>query len=254
MKTWNCAGAFIAVALTGGGCAPLEGGEVRARPTTPAYGHYSPSQSELDRRVDRSARGESPLAHACNTGSSKACNDVGDRLVLKHVYAEARRWYGTSCERVLDSMVPTATHLMQLSRDAKRLESSFSHDDEVNGANQRQLAEVKKDASEIRARIQGCFDAGETLKFEHELKQALKYYDSVCEFSALADAIGEALPGFQHVIESGCTAGQSVRTELTSKTPFSPQLFVGLAQQRQPAPAKGAPPSDQGMVFTEGDL
>lgn len=254
MKTSSWTGAFIFATLTAGACAPFETTEVGTRTTTPAFGNHTPSQEDLDRRVGASARGESPLAHACKTGSSKSCNDVGDRLVLKHVYAEARRWYVTSCDRVLDSMVPTATQLMQLSRDAKRLESSFSRDDEINGANQRQLADVKKEASEIRARIQGCFDSGETLKIEHELKQALKYYDAVCEFSALADAIGDTLPGFQHVIENGCTAGQSVRTELTSRTPFSPQLFVGLTQQRQPAAAKSAPPSEAGMVFSEGDL
>lgn len=232
---------------------PTYGHEVRARTTTAAY---VPSQHALDGPARKSSRPESPLTQACKSGSSKACNELGDRLALKHAQAEARHWYETSCERVLTAMVPTATRLMQLSRDLTQLANARSDDDRVNAFNQRKLTALKSDASEIRASIQGCFDTGDTLTLEQELKLSLKYYDAACEFSTLVDAVGEAVPGLEHATESGCEAGRAARARLNDEAPFSPQLFADLTQPHPQVAAvkRSAPQAEPGMVFSEGDL
>jgi hypothetical protein len=260
MKTSNGVGAVIFAALILGGCAasPSQGAQVRVRTTTAAFEHYVPAQSAVAKRTRSSARKESPQARECKSGSSKACNEIGDRLAMKYAHAEAYQWYMTSCERVRSAMVPTATRLMGLSQDLKQLASARS--EEASAANQKRLAELKNDASEMRARIQGCLDVGETLKLDAEPKQSLAYYEAVCEFSTLVGVVGEAVPGLQHITESGCAASQSARAELSMTGQFTPQQFVHLTQPQAPArPAAtakhSAPKSEEGgMVFTEGDL
>lgn len=241
---------FGAVIL--GGCVPYaaQGTQVRAPAPAATSAHYLPSTAS------RSKHHESPLAQACKSGGSKSCNELGDRLVLKHAYAEARQWYVTSCERVRNAMLPTATRVLQLSRELKSLERVRSDDEESGAASQKRKLELKSDASEIRARIQGCLDVGETLKVDGELTQALDYYDVACEFSTLVQDAGEAFPGLEHIAESGCAAGKAGRAELTGQTPFSPALFADLLQREpQPGAAKrSARQPEAGMVFGEEDL
>jgi hypothetical protein len=257
MKTSRGAGALIFAALISGGCAasPSQGGQVRVHTTTAAFEHYAPAHGSVVQRTKKSHK-ESPTAQACKTGSSRACNELGDRLTMKHAHAEARQWYLTSCERVQSSMVPTGARLVQLKQELAQLESIRAVDERDGAANQKRLAKVRNDASEIRAHIQGCLDTGETLKLDGELKQSLKYYDTACEFSTIVEAIGEPVPGLEHVADSGCAGGQSARAQLSSEMPFSPRLFVSMGQQKaQPAAAKQGPAQEeQGMVFSEGDL
>lgn len=257
MKTVSSAGALLFGAVILGGCAayPVQGAQVRAHTTTAAYAHYTPSQEVMAQTPSESRRQESPLALACKSGRSKSCNELGDRLVLKHAYSEARQWYMTSCEQVRTSMVPTATRVLQLSRELNLLGSERNFDEGSSAATQKRMAALKSDASEIRARIQGCLDVGETLKVDGELKQALEYYDTACEFSALVQDAGEALPGLEHISDSACAAGKAGRAELTGQSQFSPQLFADLLQQRQPGAAKQRTTQPEtGMVFSEGDL
>jgi len=247
MKTSRVAAVLVLKALILGGCAasPSQGAQVRVHTTTAAFEHHASSHAASAEDSARPARKESPLAHACKTGSSKTCNELGDGLAIKHAHAEARQWYETSCERVRSAMLPNATRLMQVSQDLKQLDSSESP---------QASAELKNDAAEIRARIQGCLDVGESLKTDHELKQALKYYDAVCEFSTLVEVVGEAAPALQHVTESGCAAGADVRAELGGAQ-FSPRMFADLAQPQEQAPARPSKSnSEEGMVFSEGDL
>jgi hypothetical protein len=248
MKTSSSVGAFIFGTLILGGCAasPVQGAQVRVRTTTAAFETHLPA---LAHRTKKSSQRESPIAHECKTGSSKACNELGDRLTIKHAYTEAHQWYLNSCERVRSSMVPSATHLLQLSRELNQL-------GEGANANPKTVAQLKSGVTEIRARIQGCLDAGETLKLDAEAKQALKYFDTACEFSTLVEAVGQAVPGFQYVAESGCVRGQSARAELPGEMPFSPKLFAQLTEKKAPPAAEkaSAPPSEEGMVFNEGDL
>jgi hypothetical protein len=257
MKIMGGAGALTLGAVILSGCVAYsaQGTQVGARATTAAYTHYTPSQEVMARTPSESRRQDSPLALACKSGRSKSCNELGDRLVLKHAYAEARQWYMASCEQVRSSMVPTATRMLQLSRELKLL-ASMRSDDEGSSANtQKRMAALKSDASEIRARIQGCLDVGETLKVDGELKQALEFYDTACEFSALVRDAGEALPGLEHTSETACAAGEAGRAELTGQSQFSPQLFADLLQQRQAATAQQRTPQPEtGMVFGEGDL
>jgi hypothetical protein len=230
MKTWCGAGALLLGALISGGCAAssVQGAPVRVHTTTAAFEHSASSETAFASPARHSSRGGSPLARECKAGSSKACNEVGDRLVIKHAYAEATQWYMTSCQRVRGDMVPTAKRLLQLSRDI------------AQGA-----AAAKSDASEIRARIQGCFDTGEMLRAEDELKQALNYYEAACEFSTLVEAVEASVSGLEQISDNGCAATQAARAKL-SKAAFTPQLFVGLAQE-QAAPAQQG---DTDMVFT----
>lgn len=257
MKTGSRAGASTFGALILSGCAAslTQGAQVRARPTPGALERNAASDAALSVRLSETARDESPLARACKDGRSKSCNEIGDRLVIKHAYAEARPWYVTSCDRARSAMVPTATRLLQLSEELVQLEKTRL-DEEYAAAAQKRMVALKSAASEIRARLQGCFDAGETFKVDGELKQSLGYYDAVCEFSALVTAAGEALPDLEHITENGCTASQAARAKLSASTPFSPQLFADLLQQqRQPVAAKQhAAQPEAGMVFSEGEL
>jgi hypothetical protein len=234
---------------------------VRVRTTTAAFEHYAPAPSATTKRTRSASRKESPGAQACKAGNSKSCNEIGDRLSVKYAYREAHQWYLTSCERVRSAMEPTATRLIGISQDFKQLGGGRS--DETSTANRSRMAELKNDAAEIKARIQGCFDVGEALKLDAELKQSLAYYEAVCEFSTLIEAVNEAVPGLQHVTESGCTAAQSTRAALTNPTQFKPEMFVHLtkppakpaaaAKQNKAAQNKAAQ-SDEGMVFNESDL
>lgn len=258
MKTWCGAGALLlgAVILEGCAASPMQGAQVRAHPTSAAFEHSASSEAVLAQRLERSERKESPLVHACRAGNSKSCNELGDRLAIKHAYAEGLQWYEISCERVRGSMEPTARRLLQLSQNVTEIASLHSDEEQGDTAKQTKLAQLKSDASEIRARIQGCFDTGEILKTDGELKQSLAYYDAVCEFSTLVKAVDEAVPGLQLVTESGCAASQSARAKLNSKTPFSPQLFVDLTgqQPKTGAAAQGAAQGEASMVFNTGDL
>jgi hypothetical protein len=258
MKTMGRVGAWMFGAVILSGCAayPIGGPQVRAHATPAASAHYMTSQQIMTQISSKSKRQDSPLAQACKSGGSKACNELGDRLVLKHAYAEARQWYVTSCERVRNAMVPTAARVLQLSRELTLLDRARSDDEGSSADTQKRKAALKSEASEMRSRIQGCLDVGETLKVNGELAQALEYYDVACEFSTLVQDAGEALPGLEHITDTGCAAGKAGRAELTGQTQFSPQLFADLLQQQsQPGAAKrstGQP--EAGMVFGEGDL
>jgi hypothetical protein len=251
MKTVR-AGALIFGAVILGGCAAssVQGAQVRVHTTT-TFEPYVPSQEAVAQASSKSARRESPPARACKGGDSKACNELGDRLTLRHAYAGALQWYETSCGRVRSAMVPTAARLLQLSQELAQLDR-VQGDDE--GAARKRMAPLKSDASEIRARIRGCLDAGEAMKADGQLKQSLAYFDAVCEFSALVEAAGEVLPGLEHISESGCAGGQAGRAELNGQTQFSPRLFADLLPQRPPAEAQRTAQPDEGMVFSEGDL
>jgi hypothetical protein len=247
MKTSSSAGAFILGALILSGCAaaPSQGPQVRVRTTTAASETYLPA---LAHRTKKSAHKESAGGQACKAGNSKACNEIGDRLTIKHAYTEAHQWYLNSCERISSAMVPSATRLMQLSRELKQL---------GEGANPKVAAELKSGTSEIKARVQGCLDAGQTLKIDAEPKQALKYFDLACEFSTLVETVGSTVPGLQYVTETGCSEGQSTRAELSMSAPFNPQLFVHLTEppaKRAEVAKPSEAPSEEGMVFNEGDL
>ena len=160
----------------------------------------------------------------------------------------------TSCERVQSAMLPTATRVLELGRDLEQLEKVRSDDEDSAAARQR-MASLKSDASEIRARVQGCLDVGEALKVDGELKQALHYYDTACEFSLLVEAAGEAVPGLESISERGCAASKAARAELPGRTEFSPQLFTELLKpQRKASGAAQAQTQEDGMVFSEGDL
>ena len=240
MKTSHAAGVLLLKALILGACAasPSQGAQVRVHTRTAAFEQHASSHAASAPDSARPARKESPLAHACKTGSSRSCNEIGDRLAVKHAYAEAMQWYGTACDRARGAMVPTAARLLELSRDLTQQATSAA-----------KKAELRSDASEIRARIQGCFDAGEMQRAVEEPKQALTYYEAVCEFSMLVEVVGETVPGLEHVTASGCAAGDATRAKL-SKGPFSPQLFAEVLEQQQKAPA----PADADMVFTMGEL
>jgi hypothetical protein len=150
-------------------------------------------------------------------------------------------------------MLPTATRLMQLHQELKQLSSAKS--DEQSAASQRRVAELKSEASEIKARVQGCFDAGDILKADDELKQALKDFDTACEFSTLVPAIGESVPGLEYVADNACAAGQSVRAQMSGASAFDPQLFAAvLAPKAKPASKQTVKESEEGMVFSESDL
>jgi hypothetical protein len=245
------------LAAASGGCAAsaAEGAHVRVSTTSAAYQSYAPAQLAVTGRVKKSRGKESPRVNACKSGNSRTCNELGDGLAIKHAHAEAQQWYATSCERVRSSMVPNASRLMQLSQDLAQVSSAAKRDGEDSSGTHKKLAELKSDLSEIKARIQGCLDVGHALKAEHEPRQALKYYDAVCEFSTLVEAVGEAAPGLQHVTETGCAEGEQARTELSGEPHFSPGLFADLAQPQEHAAAKpSASKSAEGMVFSEGDL
>jgi hypothetical protein len=119
---------------------------VRAHATPAASAHYMSSQEFMTRTASKSKRQDSPLAQACKSGGSKSCNELGDRLVLKHAYAEARQWYVTSCERVRSAMVPTATRVLQLSRELNVLDRVRNDDEGSGAATQKRKAELKADA------------------------------------------------------------------------------------------------------------
>jgi hypothetical protein len=94
------------------------------------------------------------------------------------------------------------------------------------------------------------------LKVDGELKQALSYFDAVCEFSTLVDKASEALPDLEGMTETGCAAGKAARAELPGQTEFKPKLFADLVQQsRQPTAAKQTTAKPEaGMTFSEEDL
>jgi hypothetical protein len=256
MTTSDRAGAFLLFAVISGGCAAAttQSTQLRVHSATAAYEHNASAHSQIIHAPKRSGHKDSPLLRACKSGSSKSCNELGDRLTLKHAYTEARQWYLTSCERVSSSMLPSGASLMQLSQEMARLSSERSDDEQTTAANQKRLTQLNSEAGEMRARIQGCFDVGETLKLDAEVKQSLKYYETVCEFSTLVDVVGAAVPGLEYVTENGCTAGEAAR--LTTKTQFSPHLFVQLVQPKAKTPAAKQSPaqSADSMVFNEGDL
>jgi hypothetical protein len=258
MKSWCGAGSLLVGALAVTGCAAssMQGAPVRVHTTTAAFEHSTSSQAFVTQRSKRASRAESPAARDCKAGSSKACNEVGDRLVIKHAYAEARQWYSTSCDRVRGSMLPTAQRLLQLSRDITQHGSARSEDDEANAINEHKLKQLKAEVSEIRAQIQGCFDTGEMVKADAELKQALPYYETVCEFSSLVETVGEGAPGLEHVAESGCSAAQSARTKLHNNTEYNPTLFAELVQHEQRKGAAHKQDAAQGdeMVFSSSEL
>ena len=254
MGTSNRGLTFV-LALALGGCAASAAGgaEVRTRTTTAAFARYAPAQ-DVSARVERGGRKESPRAQACKTGSSKVCNELGDGLVIKHAEADAERWYAISCERVRDSMVANATRLMGIAQDLSQVEGESSP-----GASKR-AAELKSDAGEIKARIQGCLDMGELLKAGGEAKQALKFYDAVCEFSTLVQAVSGAMPSLENMSANGCAAGERVRAGLSGESSFSPGMFAELTKPKKKAAEKKAAEkqtssdSEQGMVFSEADL
>lgn len=249
MKTWRVVGALLLGAASLNGCAasPLQGAQVRVHTTTAAFEHHAPAQTSFAQRSRKPGHKESPTAHACKAGNSKACNEIGDRLVIKHAYAEARQWYATACDRVRNAMQPSAERLMQIGHDLSQTGS--------NAPNPARMAELKSDASELRARIQGCFDTGEMVKADGELKQSLAYYDVACEFSTLVEAVGESVPGLQLVTDNGCAASQGTRAKLNNNTQFTPRLFAGLTEQRKAAAAKqSAPQSEDSMVFSGEEL
>jgi hypothetical protein len=218
---------------------------------TAPHGHTPPAppsyQLHLARVSAADPRKESPTAQACKSGVSKACDEIGDRLMVKHAYSEARQWYALACERARGAMVPTATQLLQLSHDLGQ----------PNTPPVRSAA-LKGDASELAARLHGCLDVAETLRAEHELALALPYYETVCEFSALAEAVGDRLPAFSAVVERSCTGTQTARGALHSAA-FAPSLFGDLAQQARADSAEEASAkavSEQGtdMVFSMSEL
>jgi len=243
---------MLAVVL--GGCAATAAGgaEVRTRTTTAAFERYSSTQGSLGERVERSGGGkESPRARACKSGNSKTCNELGDGLVIKHAESDAERWYAISCERVRGSMVANATSLMGLTQDLSQIEGESGA-----GANKR-AAELKSEVSEIKARIQGCLDTGDLLKASGESKQSLKFYDAVCEFSTLVQAVSASMPSLETTTANACAAGERVRASLSGEPNFSPEMFVELTKPKKKAAEKKpttSSDSEEGMVFSEADL
>jgi hypothetical protein len=257
LKTSGLASAFVLGAVISSGCAaaPTQGAQMRLHTTTAASVLQRPAQGAKTQVEARSAhKSSSPLTRACKGGDSKACGQLGDRLTIKYAYEEAHEWYTIACKRVSSAMMPTANRVLLLSQELTRLSAQRSDDEGQNAANQQRIVELKSEASEIRARIQGCFDAGDTLKLEP--KQALTYFDTVCEFRALVEATGEGMPGLEHIAEIGCTAGQTVRAKLNDRVGFEPQLFAELVQQqaRTVAAKQSATQDEQGMVFNETDM
>lgn len=247
MKTSQRVVAFVLGAGTLAGCAATAqpSSQVRMRTTTAAFQGYANAQETRIDRVKRSGK-ESPRVHACKTGSSKVCNELGDGLAIKHAPTEARVWYVTACERVRTSMLPNATRLMYLNQEIVRAEGG-----ESGPAAGKRLAELRSDASEIKARIQGCLDAGESLKTDSEFKQSLRYLDAVCEFSTLVDSVYSAAPSLENMTDSACSAGAQARARL-GELPFEAQLFAELVKPKAKPASNNA--SEGGMVFTEGDL
>lgn len=217
------------------------------RTTTAAFQGFANAQETRIDRVKKSGK-ESPRVRACKDGNSKTCNELGDGLAIKHAPTEARVWYVTSCERVRSSMIPNATRLLQLNQDMVRVSSG-----EANAATNKRMAELKSDATEIKSRIQGCLDAGESLKTDAEFKQSLRYLDAVCEFSTLVESVSEAAPSLEYMTANGCAAGAEARARL-GELPFEAQLFAELVQKAKPASKDSAASGEAGMVFTESDL
>lgn len=251
MSALNRGLTFILAAALGGCFASATGGaQVRTRTTTAAFERYSPTQGALAGRVERSRAKESPRMRACKSGNSKTCNELGDGLVIKHAEKDAHQWYAISCERVRGSMVENATRLLGLAQDLARLEAEGSANARVRAS------ELKSDLSEIKARIQGCLDTGDILKSEGEPRQALKYYDAVCEFSTLVQSVTAAMPSLETMTENGCAAGLRARAGLSGEADFSPGLFADLTSPKKKKTADKKPSSDgdQGMVFSEADL
>lgn len=242
MNTWHRAGTFLLGTLMLGGCAgsSATGPGVRVHTTSAAFEHRAPSQS-LSSSTKKSARKESPLAHACRDGSSKACNELGDRLAIKHAYVEARQWYGTSCDRVRNAMRANAERLLLLGQSVSQPEVSPST-----------LAQLKSEAAEIKARVQGCFDNGEMVKVDGELRQSIPFYEAVCEFSTLVPVVGEVAASLEHVTDSACASGQAARVKLGNNVPFQPHQFADLVQPQRPA-GRGAAAEDS-MVFSADEL
>lgn len=252
MRTSSCTGAFLLGAVMLTGCAsPMQAAPVRVRVATAAFEQRSMAHSQLAERIGKSSRKDSPGISGCKSGNSKSCIEVGDRLVVKHAPQEALQWYTIACQRVIDSMLPSANRLLQLNQSLKEFGAQ-----EPNTASQRRVAELKSEASEMKARVQGCFDAGDLLKSESELKQSLKYFDAACEFSTLVKTVGESVPGLEYVANNGCTAGESVRAQIPAQPSFSPKLFSELVEPKAKPKAKQAAPKDDegGMVFSESDL
>jgi hypothetical protein len=246
MKTWLGAGMVLLAALTVEGCAAstTQGSGVRVHTTSAAFEHRAPSQA-FSSQSKQAGRKESPTAHACKAGSSKACNELGDRLAIKHAYSEARQWYGTSCDRVRGSMRPNAERLLLLSQNLRNTEASPS-----------MLAQLKNEAAEIKARVQGCFDTAEMVKTDGELKAAVPFYEATCEFSTLVPLVGDTMASLEHVTESACATGQAARAKLGNNVPFQPQLFADLAEPKpQPGKGKQAPAAaEDSMVFSGDEL
>ena len=247
MKTWLGAGMVLLGALLVDGCAAsTQGAQVRVHNTSAAFEHRAPS-TQFASHSKKSGRKESPLAHACKAGSSKSCNELGDRLAIKHAYTEARQWYGTSCDRVRGSMRPNAERLLLLSQNLSKPEISPA-----------MITELKGEAAEIKARIQGCFDTGEMVKVDGELKQSVPYYETVCEFSTLVPVVGETGASLEHVTDSACATGQSARAKLGNNVPFTPQQFADLAEPKQQPKESGgkasAAQADDNMVFSGDEL
>lgn len=257
MKTSSSAGAFVLGAMILGGCAAGQvTGSVHVRTATAASVQHATLGGTAQR--SKKAHGKaSPQARACHAGTSKSCNELGDKLVIKYAYAEAREWYMSSCKRVVDSMEPNAQRLLSVHDQLVQLQSSpVQADDAEAMANvSKQSADLKSEGLEIKARIQGCLDVGDTLQRDGEPRQALKYFDAVCEFSALTESMGEAVAGFDVVAERGCNASQAARKQLSEKSAFNPQLLGSVvdAHVAQQAPTPRADAADQGMVFSEDD-
>jgi hypothetical protein len=251
MMTSKRGGTLVLAVVLGGCAASAAGGaRVRTHTTTAAFQRYTPTQdAALAARVERGGK-ESPRARACRSGSSKTCNELGDGLVIKHAEKDAQQWYETSCERVRGSMVPNATRLMGLTQDLARLDADGSA-----GARQR-AAELKSDVSEIKARIQGCLDMGDILKADGELKQSLRYFDAVCEFSTLVQSVVTAMPSLENTSANGCAAGAQARAALRGEPAFTPGLFADLTKQKkkQAADEQTSSSAEEGMVFSEADL
>jgi len=218
MGTWWLAGLMWTGCATSTGAGPHS--RAHAAPPAPPL-HLSAASSAA-----KGAKKDSPLVHACRTGNSRACNDLGDRLMVKHAYGEAGQWYRIACERARSAMLPTAAQLVRLSHDLAQPAESAAR-----------TAALKADAAEITARVRGCFDAAETLRTEHELGQAVTYYEAACEFSALGEVVGDTVPTFAIVVERGCAGTQAARAELRSGA-FNPTLFNDLVEQTREEAAK----------------
>lgn len=251
MKNWGRTGAFLVGVVISSGCAgsAVQGAHVRT--TTAASVQHRPDR--FAQQVKKSTH-DSPLVRACKSGDSKACGQLGDKLSIKYAYAEAHEWYALACNRVSGAaMVPTAQRLLGLSEEMKQATRFQSEDVAENVANQKRVLALRNEAIELRSRIQGCFDAGDSLKLDAERKQTLTYFDTVCEFATLVPTVGEAIPGLEHVAESGCEAGQAVRARLGMQVEHQPVQFAQLLQA--PAKVASAPAADEGgMVFSEGEL